>query len=158
MFVTGGTSGHVMLLQIADNGHLACLKFAHQNGCEWNSQTCRAASGKGQLSCLQYAIENGCDWNRWTCYAAAQCVHLSCLQWARENACNWNAGTCLPPMGKGKWCPWNDTNPDTDIGGNGQLAAGCGGRATGVGVPLPDSSPDCDAGNLSERGCMGFSE
>ena len=47
----------------AANGHLACLKYAHENGCPWNSTTCEAAAAAHHLTCLQYACENGCPWN-----------------------------------------------------------------------------------------------
>jgi hypothetical protein len=42
------------------NGHLECLKYAHENGCEWDNETCRNAEQNGHLECLNYARENGC--------------------------------------------------------------------------------------------------
>ena len=36
-----------------------CLKYAHENGCPWDKDTCRQ-SQRGNLKCLKYAIDNGC--------------------------------------------------------------------------------------------------
>ena len=33
-----GTIIHVS--NAAQNGHLECLKYAHENGCEWDTRTC----------------------------------------------------------------------------------------------------------------------
>jgi hypothetical protein len=77
----------------AENGHLDCLQYAHENGCEWNKSTCTAAARYGHLDCLQYAHENGCEWNESTCAAAAEGGHLDCLRYAHENGCKWNKKT-----------------------------------------------------------------
>ena len=42
------------------NGHLECLKYAHENGCPWDEYTCTAAADYGHLEILQYAHDNGC--------------------------------------------------------------------------------------------------
>lgn len=44
----------------AMNGHLDCLKYAHENGCPWDSQTTALAAEYGHLDCLEYARKNGC--------------------------------------------------------------------------------------------------
>ena len=44
-----------------------CLKYAHENGCPWNEETCYYAAQNGHLECLKYAHENGCPWDDWTC-------------------------------------------------------------------------------------------
>ena len=51
---------HVLLLQ--KNGHLDCLKYAHENGCSWDIETCANATYGCCLDCLKYAHENGCPW------------------------------------------------------------------------------------------------
>jgi len=68
-------------------GHLETLKWARENGCPWNEDTCTGAAYSGQLEALQWARENGCPWNEETCWAAAKGGHLEVLQWARENGC-----------------------------------------------------------------------
>ena len=64
----------------SSGGNLDCLKYAHENGCEWTSSTCCNATKNGHLECLQYAHENGCDWGMLTCMRAARNGHLDCLQ------------------------------------------------------------------------------
>ena len=46
--------------EAAFNGHLECLKYAHENGCPWTEYTCSHAAKNGHLECLRYAHENGC--------------------------------------------------------------------------------------------------
>ena len=41
----------------------------------------------GHLELLKWAIENGCQWNAMTCARAAENGHLEVLQWARANGC-----------------------------------------------------------------------
>ena len=69
------------------NGHLDCLKYAHENGCQQNEETCAYAALYGYLDCLKYLHENGCRWNDWTCEFAARNGHLDCLKYAYENGC-----------------------------------------------------------------------
>jgi len=45
------------------------------------------------LAVLQWAREQGCKWDTWTCRRAAQAGHLHVLRWARENDCPWGADT-----------------------------------------------------------------
>jgi len=71
----------------AIRGHLDCLKYAHENGCPWNNRTCEYAAQYGNLDCLKYAHENGCPWDEWTCTGAAYCSKLECLKYAHENGC-----------------------------------------------------------------------
>ena len=52
------------------NGHLECLKYAHENGCPWDEKTCIGSSSNASwhstdsntpyLECLQYAYQNKC--------------------------------------------------------------------------------------------------
>ena len=45
------------------NGHLEMLKWARENGCDWNSDTCANAAINGHLEVLKWARENGCQWD-----------------------------------------------------------------------------------------------
>ena len=69
------------------NGHLECLKYAHENGCPWDKSICLEASRYGHLECLKYAHENGCPWNEFTCSNASRNGHLECLKYAYNNDC-----------------------------------------------------------------------
>ncbi len=99
------------------NGHLDCLRYAHENGCKWHQKTVLNAALKGHLDCLRYAFENGsvvdteisalaaaggyldclrfCHekgllWTEWTTEWAAIKGQLNCLKFAHENGCKWN--------------------------------------------------------------------
>ena len=101
----------------AKYGHISCLKWLRENGCDWDADTCSFAAGGGHLSCLIWLRENGCPWEMRTSFSAASNGHLSCLKWARENGCPWNDRTCTDAAGNGhlsclKWarengCDWN---------------------------------------------------
>ena len=45
--------------EAAENGDLECLKYLHENGYPWYSNTCKSAAASGNLECLKYAHENG---------------------------------------------------------------------------------------------------
>jgi predicted secreted acid phosphatase len=81
-------------------GHLSCLQFVHEHGCEWNEDACVYAATNGHLECLKYVHENGGDWDEDTCTSAAASGSLDCLQYAHENGCNWmqTLGLVRPPM------------------------------------------------------------
>jgi hypothetical protein len=79
---------------LAFGGHLDCLRYAHEHGCEWNSKTCENAASGGHLDCLEYAHESDCNWDHETCSAAAENGHLDCLKYAHEHGCEWNSKTC----------------------------------------------------------------
>ena len=53
-------NGEYSTIIAARNGHLECLKYAHENGCPWDKFTCADAARNGHLECLKYAHENDC--------------------------------------------------------------------------------------------------
>jgi len=69
----------------ARRGHLACLKYLHEVGCRWDSETCIQAAEGGHLDCLMYAHENGCPWDSRTSTSAAVNERLDCLRYAINN-------------------------------------------------------------------------
>ena len=94
-FVDAALFRIVCALQIGDlSGHREGLKYAHENGCPWDEDTCEAATEDGHLGCLKYAHENGCPWDESACEAAARCGHLECLKYAHENGCPWDEWVC----------------------------------------------------------------
>ena len=58
----------------AKSGHLECLKYAHENGCPWDEDTCSEATFK----CLKYAHENGCP-------GSSKYAHLLELDWDSDS-------------------------------------------------------------------------
>ena len=42
------------------NGHLECLRYAHEHGCPWDEWTCQGAWEDGHSECIAYALEHGC--------------------------------------------------------------------------------------------------
>ena len=78
----------------ASKGHLDCLRYAHEQGCTWDKNTCYRAAENGHLDCLRYAHKNGCPWDKETCEYAALKGHLECLQYAHENGCPWDESVC----------------------------------------------------------------
>ena len=68
-------------------GNLDCLKYAHECGCTWNTDTTAYAAQRGSLDCLKYLHENKCDWDDGACACAAVGGHLECLKYLHENGC-----------------------------------------------------------------------
>ena len=77
-----------------EGGHLEVLKWARENDCPWDEETCADAAEGGHLEVLQWARENGCPWGALTCFAAAESGHLDVLEVVRENGCPWDEETC----------------------------------------------------------------
>lgn len=44
----------------AGRGHMNLLRYAHENGCPWDSSTTTAAAYSGHSECFLYAYEHGC--------------------------------------------------------------------------------------------------
>jgi hypothetical protein len=103
---------------VIDNGHLECIKYAHEHGCPWNEQSCQNAARKGYLEYLKYLHESGCPWNEDVCHEAATFGHLECLKYLHENGCPWDRKTCAGAAGRGQLeclkyahengCPWDE--------------------------------------------------
>ena len=70
----------------ASNGHLNCLQYLVEHGCDCGMNVALAAARNGHLDCLQYVAEFGASYkNTGVAYFAAMNGHLSCLQFAVEN-------------------------------------------------------------------------
>ena len=50
---------------------------------------------------LKWARENDCPWDEETCTAAAEGGHLETLKWARANGCPWSELTSRLAASKG---------------------------------------------------------
>ena len=65
-------------------GYVSTLKWARQNGCDWDSDTCKFAAWNGHLNCLQWARQNGCDWGRSACLIRARFYeHSHVVEWIK---------------------------------------------------------------------------
>ena len=53
-------------------GNLDCLRYAYENGCEWDSLITSIAAKFGQFECLKFAHEHGCPWDLYTTLRAAE--------------------------------------------------------------------------------------
>ena len=71
----------------------AALRWARENGCDWNANACYHAAYGGHLEVLQWLRSEGCPWDDGTCELAVEQGRVEVLRWARENGCPWNAGT-----------------------------------------------------------------
>ena len=79
-------------------GQLACLQYAHENGCAWNADVCAYAASNGHLNCLKYAKENGCPADFRVCDFASRrnmsAAHAACLEYSFKNGCKEHIGGC----------------------------------------------------------------
>ena len=71
-------------LYAAMHGHLHVLKWAKENGCNWDEFTCAKAAAGGYLEVLQWAREKNCPWDRFTCAYAAFFDHLDVTMGTRK--------------------------------------------------------------------------
>jgi len=69
-FLNVRQSPSLHLAQLFD-GQLLQLSWLRAHGCDWNSDTNRAAAGSGHLGVLRWAFTNGCPWDSSVCEAAA---------------------------------------------------------------------------------------
>ena len=81
-------------IQILLHMQQTILKFARDNGCPWDEDTCANAARNGHFDILKVARENGCPWDSITCANAARNEHYEILKFALENGCPWNSNTC----------------------------------------------------------------
>ncbi len=53
------------------------------------------AAANGYIHVQKWAHENGCPWNADTCAEAARCDRLAVLKWARAHDCPWDQRVCM---------------------------------------------------------------
>ena len=72
----------------AENGHLACLKYLHEEvKAPWGWTTANCAAGNGHLHILEYLVERKYDqYSGFECQFAAEKGHLDCLKYLHETA------------------------------------------------------------------------
>jgi hypothetical protein len=70
--------------------HFEILKWAHNNGCDWDRYTCAFAAANGHLDIIKWVRKNGCEWDSKTCENAAINGHLRVLKWVHQHGCPWD--------------------------------------------------------------------
>ena len=79
------------ILILKSDDEKLCNKYWHLFD---KSKICKKSAKYGALNCLKYAKENNCPWDKDTCTYAAEYGHLDCLKYAKENNCPSNKYTC----------------------------------------------------------------
>ena len=80
--------GDVKIAQeAARGGHLACLQYAHLNGCDWDESVTEATAQHNKLDCLRYLHEQGCPWNAQALRLAEYCNAQLCIDYLIEHGC-----------------------------------------------------------------------
>jgi hypothetical protein len=77
------------LVHVAQRGNLQLMAYLHRRNHKW-SQECYHAAANGHLDCLKFAHENGCSLgpgDECACGAALRNGHLECFKYAHENGC-----------------------------------------------------------------------
>ncbi|WBR14601.1 Ankyrin repeat protein [Pandoravirus kuranda] len=77
----------------ARNGHVDCVLYLRETGCDWDARTCAAAAEAPAVDCLRFLRESGCPWDASTLADAARYGSLDCLRYAHENGCPWDSKT-----------------------------------------------------------------
>jgi hypothetical protein len=66
-------------------GQLETLKWARENGCPWDRETCWNAANRGSLEVLKWAHANGCPGlDAEICWRAQMGGHLEVVRWLNE--------------------------------------------------------------------------
>ena len=101
-------------------GHLELLKWARENGCEWDAMTCASAAKSGNLDILKWARQNGCEWDQEVGDNAVLHGHLEILDWIGNNGYEWTSQICSSAARAGnleviKWAIANGSVASLDV-------------------------------------------
>ena len=87
--------------EAAENGHLECLKYAIEHGCDFDGATLRVAVENGHLDCAQYLLDTRaeiygkyCRDDYDICDEAAREGNLDKLKSLHEDGFVWGEGVC----------------------------------------------------------------
>ncbi len=84
---------HTTINNAIAHGRKECLEYLHKKGFQWNDDIAMYAARFGQLDCLRYIFENGYKWDEKITSIAALYGNLNCLKYAIENGCKWSKET-----------------------------------------------------------------
>lgn len=90
----------------AANGYLSCIKFARENGCQWednytDNSACTRAAMNGHLHCLRFANDNGCRCDSHTILYAGMNGHLDCLKYSIKHSRSIPGDVCMYTAARG---------------------------------------------------------
>ena len=71
----------------ASLGRVSMLEYLHKTGSPLSKNVC-TASARSSLECLKYAHENNCPWDEETCAVAAYYGRIIALKYAHKNGCD----------------------------------------------------------------------
>jgi hypothetical protein len=69
------------IIEAIKNGHLECLKYAHDQKGVLDENTCVYSVRYNRLKCLKYLYKNGCPLNENVCIWAARLGHFKILKY-----------------------------------------------------------------------------
>lgn len=72
---------------IAAGGNVAMMRYARDQGQQWDAYACVLAASNGHLDMLCYMHEHGCPWDERTTLAAERYGEPGCLRYALEHGC-----------------------------------------------------------------------
>ena len=71
---------------VVKTGNVDLLRWLREvKNCEWDEYTCHEAAENGHLACLKYAHEKGCTWLARSCWDSARNEHIK--EYLREHNC-----------------------------------------------------------------------
>jgi hypothetical protein len=82
-----------LTVQAAANGHLACLRYAHENGCVWDPNVTAVAAMGNHIDCLRYAHGRGCRLCGNIKWLAMRHGSLDCLWYLHHTVPAWQEGS-----------------------------------------------------------------
>ena len=70
---------------VLKDGSLECLKYAHENGPDWNTNTLQRALENNKYDCIKYLVENNCPCDEYVSIMAVKCCDLQTVKYLCEN-------------------------------------------------------------------------
>jgi hypothetical protein len=67
------------------NNDLECIKYMHENGCDWDGECLEVAVTNGYMECIDYLHKNECPWSSSCIKAGLYHGNLECLRYMCVN-------------------------------------------------------------------------
>jgi hypothetical protein len=116
-----------------EHGHLATLRWLHEQGCPWNTdRICGEAAESGSLEMLLYLRQQGCEYNEYSMLSAATSGELAICQHLAAEQCPCGTDVCDRAASCGRFevfhflqgigCPWDVAKVTRAAAMNGSVA------------------------------------